>query len=438
MLIINKHIASPILHNLTIGQRLYFVLIVFDVHFNRNSERTVSLEVYRPDHKRVHDRKHSPDGESDDPCYEENTPSIVQPAYENIAKVTGKRWRSESSEEKRDASSCKDRRHESSCYHKLQETGSTTSTTSIVGNHLPRQKGVSSITKDTVCTQTVTSFSSISNDNHHGYVSEQDMTRSDGHTLYRHRKHRQSHVSHHGNHRQQDMSHHGNHRQPDVSYHGHHRQSYMSHHGNNRKPDMSHHGNHRQPDTSRNDPRKSQTSEFYTSYQHSFLQHVYMTTTINDDTTLSPDCSLVSEEGTISRHCGAYSDHSDSDSLTSSPWGGATFSDLSLSSEEHSCCSTQQAALQSLLECEQDFVDVMHRGIQMFSRPLRHHILTSQQHSNIFQNIEKVTINMSYKVLCLNDRNIICMIVYATINWLRHQLYLDYSNFIIFSYKELQ
>ena len=120
-----------------------------------------------------------------------------------------------------------------------------------------------------------------------------------------------------------------------------------------------------------------------------------MTTINKDDTTLAPDCYLVSEEGTISRHCGAYSHHSDSDSLPSSPSGGATFPDLSLSSEEHSSCSIQQAALQSLLECEQDFVDVMHRGIQKFSRPLRHHILTSQQHSNIFQNIEKVNINIS-------------------------------------------
>ena len=366
------------------------------------------LEVYRPGHQvltNVHDRKHSPDGESDDSCYGENTSSSVQPAYENIEKVTENRWRSESSckepwcvssKEKRDASSCKERGHESSCYHKLQETRSTTSsTTSIVGNHLPRQKGVSSITKGTVRSKTVTSFSSISSDNHDGYISEQDMTHSNGHKLSRHRNHGQSDASHYGNHRQQDKSHHGNHIQPDVSYHGHHRQSYMSHHENHRQPDMSHHGNHRQPDTSSNDPRKSQTSEFYKSYQRSCLQHVSMTTTIKDDTTLAPDCPLVSEEVNISRHCWAYSDHSDSDSLTSSPCGGTTFPDLSLSSEEHSSCSTQQDALQSLLECEQDFVDVMHRGIQMFSRPLRHHILTSQQHSNIFQNIEKVTINMS-------------------------------------------
>ena len=155
---------------------------------------------------------------------------------------------------------------------------------------------------------------------------------------------------------------------------------------------QNHHGYRWQPDMSHIPRRESQTSVFYKSSQSSCFHHVSMTTGDGDDTMWAPACSLVSEEGTISRHCGAYSDHSDSDSLTSSPCGGATFPYLSLSNEENSSCSIQQAALQSLLECEQDFVDVMHRGIQMFSRPLRHHILTSQQHSNIFQNIEKVTI----------------------------------------------
>ena len=155
---------------------------------------------------------------------------------------------------------------------------------------------------------------------------------------------------------------------------------------------QNHHGYRWQPDMSHIPRRESQTSVFYKSPQSSRLHNVSMITSDGDDTMWAPVCSLVSEEGTRSRHCEAYSDHSDSDSLTSSPYGGATFPNLSLSNEEQSSCSIQQAALQSLLECEQDFVDVMHRGIQMFSRPLRHHILTSQQHSNIFQNIEKVTI----------------------------------------------
>ena len=137
----------------------------------------------------------------------------------------------------------------------------------------------------------------------------------------------------------------------------------------------------------------------YKSSETSCLHDASIATSDVDDTMWAPACPLVSGEGTISRHCGAYSDHSDSDSLTSSSCGGATFPDLSLSSEEHSSCSIQQAALQSLLECEQDFVDVMHRGIQMFSRPLRHHILTSQQHSNIFQNVEKVTIMITMIML---------------------------------------
>ena len=244
---------------------------------------------------------------NDGSSYKENAPPGEQPVYENIEELR---------EEMRRESTCYQRKH-------IQEVRETTTTTSNITHTSPWKHGVSLITKETVCTQTVKDTRSISK-----------VTKS------------------------------------------------QNHHGYRWQPDMSH------------IPRKeSQTSVFYKSSQSSCLDHVSMTTSDGDNTMWAPACPLVSEEGTISRHCGAYSDHSDS--LTSSPCGGATFPDLSLSSEEHSSFSIQQAALQSLLECEQDFVDVMHRGIQMFSRPLRHHILTSQQHSNIFQNIEKVTIFVS-------------------------------------------
>ena len=187
-------------------------MIAFDVILNRNSNRAVLLEVYRPGRQvmltKVHDRKHSPDGESDDPCYDENTTSSVQPADENIVKVTEKRWRSESSckeqwcessEEKTAESSCKERRHESSYYYKLQEKRSNTSTTRNIENHLPWQQGARFITNDTACTQTVRSFSSISSHNHRGYISEQDMPHSNSHKL-----------SHHGYNVHTDISHHKN------------------------------------------------------------------------------------------------------------------------------------------------------------------------------------------------------------------------------------
>ena len=50
----------------------------------------------------------------------------------------------------------------------------------------------------------------------------------------------------------------------------------------------------------------------------------------------------------------------------------------------------RQAALHRLLCMEENFVDLMHQGVQKFSRPLRHCILSSPQHETLFQNIEKV------------------------------------------------
>lgn len=50
----------------------------------------------------------------------------------------------------------------------------------------------------------------------------------------------------------------------------------------------------------------------------------------------------------------------------------------------------KQEATHRLLSVELDFIDSMHAGMQRYSRPLRHCILSQQQHSALFQNIEKV------------------------------------------------
>lgn len=42
------------------------------------------------------------------------------------------------------------------------------------------------------------------------------------------------------------------------------------------------------------------------------------------------------------------------------------------------------------MSIEMDFIDVMHAGMQRYSRPLRHCILNPRQHFTLFQNIEKV------------------------------------------------
>jgi hypothetical protein len=49
-----------------------------------------------------------------------------------------------------------------------------------------------------------------------------------------------------------------------------------------------------------------------------------------------------------------------------------------------------KAAILDLVTCEQRFIDIMQHGIQQFSRPLRHCVLSRQQHTTLFQNIEKV------------------------------------------------
>ncbi|XP_045190798.2 uncharacterized protein LOC123547613 [Mercenaria mercenaria] len=58
----------------------------------------------------------------------------------------------------------------------------------------------------------------------------------------------------------------------------------------------------------------------------------------------------------------------------------------------------RQAALHRLLCLEENFVDLMNTGIQKFSRPLRHCVLTSTQHATLFQNIEKIVCMSQYQV----------------------------------------
>ncbi|KAL5012141.1 hypothetical protein ScPMuIL_010692 [Solemya velum] len=60
--------------------------------------------------------------------------------------------------------------------------------------------------------------------------------------------------------------------------------------------------------------------------------------------------------------------------------------------------SRKRVAIQKLVDSELDFVDFMHEGMQRFSRPLRHCILSSEQHLELFQNIEKLVTISEYLV----------------------------------------
>ena len=50
--------------------------------------------------------------------------------------------------------------------------------------------------------------------------------------------------------------------------------------------------------------------------------------------------------------------------------------------------------LLGLLSVEKVFIQESTVGVQNFSRPLRHRLLTAEQHTTLFQNIEKVGIEM--------------------------------------------
>ncbi|ESO85945.1 hypothetical protein LOTGIDRAFT_167700 [Lottia gigantea] len=65
----------------------------------------------------------------------------------------------------------------------------------------------------------------------------------------------------------------------------------------------------------------------------------------------------------------------------------------------------KQEAVHRLLSLELDFIDFMHAGVQRYSRPLRHCILAAQQHSSLFQNVEKLVTISEYHVKQMQDNS---------------------------------
>ena len=55
--------------------------------------------------------------------------------------------------------------------------------------------------------------------------------------------------------------------------------------------------------------------------------------------------------------------------------------------------------IERLIELEEAFIKAMTRGIQVYSRPLSFHLLTSTEHAAIFQNIEKVCARLLFELL---------------------------------------
>lgn len=43
-----------------------------------------------------------------------------------------------------------------------------------------------------------------------------------------------------------------------------------------------------------------------------------------------------------------------------------------------------------LIEIEKEFINQIELGVQLYSRPLKHYLISSTEHAKLFQNIEKV------------------------------------------------
>ena len=56
-----------------------------------------------------------------------------------------------------------------------------------------------------------------------------------------------------------------------------------------------------------------------------------------------------------------------------------------------------------LIHAEDEFVTTMHKGVQRFSRPLRHGLLTPQEHGILFQNVEKLLAISEFHLKRLSD-----------------------------------
>ncbi|KAL3872430.1 hypothetical protein ACJMK2_040357 [Sinanodonta woodiana] len=107
-------------------------------------------------------------------------------------------------------------------------------------------------------------------------------------------------------------------------------------------------------------------------------------------------------EPLLSRHS-SNGDHLDDADLgcTSRPNGSLTQPLLrnSGNTKDTRC----QDAVNRLLNQDMDFVQLMHHGMQQYSRPLRHCILSQSQYEMLFQNIEKLVTISEYQIRQLQE-----------------------------------
>jgi transcriptional regulator of met regulon len=66
-----------------------------------------------------------------------------------------------------------------------------------------------------------------------------------------------------------------------------------------------------------------------------------------------------------------------------------------------------------LIEIEKEFICQLELGIQLYSRPLKHYLISSTEHGKLFQNIEKILAISRYqlnRLQSLSERTIVCQI----------------------------
>lgn len=115
---------------------------------------------------------------------------------------------------------------------------------------------------------------------------------------------------------------------------------------------------------------------------------------VDDDTYASMYDAMPKAEQTIG--------YSDNDTyLSAAEYAHTTLPELSVSFCDLSHQEkARQAAIRHLILLEATFIGQMQYGIQRFSRPLRHCIISAREHRILFQNVEKVTI-----LSCLSHPN---------------------------------
>uniref|UniRef100_A0A2C9M8D8 PDZ domain-containing protein n=1 Tax=Biomphalaria glabrata TaxID=6526 RepID=A0A2C9M8D8_BIOGL len=65
--------------------------------------------------------------------------------------------------------------------------------------------------------------------------------------------------------------------------------------------------------------------------------------------------------------------------------------------------TNKHESIHRLMSLELDYIDFMHYGIERYSRPLRHCIVSAQQHMALFQNVEKLVTISEYHIKQMQD-----------------------------------